>query len=182
MLLRFFLIVSNWSSFARAHLLWVGGSLETGWAWTTIIDCSLCSVNMTQTYICRLCFVDRVSVPWCLTPHTSALIHVIWRITARVKFAVYHQLEEIERAAVKCLLFHLGGKWAGSTSILSWLKSILLKDCLFWAQTQNSNVSDGLGNQINRLILTVVFCLFIWAICACCSCQTNQTRFHTFYV
>lgn len=37
-----------------------------------------------------------------------------------------------------------------STSIFSWLRSILFKYCLLWAQAQNTNVNDGLGKQINK--------------------------------
>lgn len=83
-----------------------------------------------------------------IIPHTSyssAFIHIIGRITA-----VRCQLEEIERAAVKMFAVLSQEKWAGSTSIFSWLRCILLKYCLFWAQTQNTSVSDGLGKQINK--------------------------------
>lgn len=86
-------------------------------------------------------------------PHTSytpAFIHFIGRITAAKSFAVHCQLEEIERAAVKMFAVLSQEKWAGSTSVFSWLRSILLKYCLFWAQTQNTNVSDGLGKQIHK--------------------------------
>lgn len=50
----------------------------------------------------------------------------------------------------KCLQFLSQEKWVESTSVFSWLGSILLKYCLFWAQTQNTSVSDGLGKQINK--------------------------------
>lgn len=88
-----------------------------------------------------------------MIPHTSytpASINIIGRITALENFAVHFQLEEIERAAVKMFAVRSQEKWAGSTSVFSWLRSILLKYCLFWAQTQNTNVSDGLGKQINK--------------------------------
>lgn len=51
---------------------------------------------------------------------------------------------------MKCLEFYLRGREVGRTSVFSWFRSILLKWCLFWAQTQNTSVSDGLGKQINK--------------------------------
>lgn len=124
-----------------------------------------------------LCLVTGYLAMISHTSYTSAFIHCCM---------MNHSAQELcfslsvgrNRGSI-CEMFAVlsQGKWAGSTSVLSWLKSILLKYCLFWAQAQNSNVSDGLGKQINRLILTVVLCLFIWAICACCSCQTSSTRF-----
>ena len=49
------------------------------------------------------------------------------------------------KSSCECLFVLSLGKRAGSTSVLSCLKSLLLKYCLFWAQTQNSKVSDWAG-------------------------------------
>lgn len=84
------------------------------------------------------------------TLYPAAFIHIIGRIAALENFAVHSQLEEMERAAVKMFAVLSQEKWAGSTSVFSWLRRILLKYCLFWAQAQNTNVSDGLGKQINK--------------------------------
>lgn len=69
------------------------------------------------------------------------------------------------------------GKWAGCTSFFSWLRSILLKYCLFWAQTLNTSVSDGLCKQINKQANIDRSFVYSWAICASSLCQTSRAIF-----
>lgn len=73
------------------------------------------------------------------------------------------------------------GRWAGCTSFFSWLRSILLNYCLFWAQTLNTSVSDGLCKQINKRANIDRSFVCSWAICVCCSCQTSRAIFISVY-
>lgn len=61
------------------------------------------------------------------------------------------QSDKVERAAVKMFALSSREKCAAHTSVFSWAeKASSRKFCLFWAQAQNTRVSDELGRQTDK--------------------------------